>query len=242
MINSRKFASVLAIPLLAACATSQTPLGGAPGVSVAEMSTLPVPGVADLLPDEQYNVLRPLDVLAVEVFGVPELTRSVQVGATGSIDFPLIGSVPAMGRTPEELSLDIETRLRGSYVRDPDVSTRITDRSEQLVTIGGEISNPGRYPIGAPVTLMEAVAMGGGMGEYARQDEVLVFRTVGGERYIGVYNVQGIQRGNYADPVIYPSDIVIVGDSVMRRRLENILAITSAISTPLVLLERALTN
>jgi len=237
LLNLTKFAAVLGLPLLAACA-STAPVGGAPGVSVAEMSSLPVPGVGDFMPDAQYNVLRPLDVVQVEVFGVPELTRDVQIGATGSIDFPLIGTVPAMGRTPEELSLEIENRLRGTYVLDPDVTTRITERSQQLFTIGGEISSPGRYPIATPISLMEAVAIGGGMDDYASRDEVLVFRTVGDERYIGVYNIQGIQRGNYADPTIYPSDIVIVGDSPGRRRLDQILAITSALTTPLVLLER----
>ncbi len=239
MLNLRKFAGLLVLPLIAACA-SPHPLGGAAGVAIAETSELPVPGVGDFLPDPQYNVLRPLDVVQIDVFGVPELTRAVQIGATGSIDFPLIGTVPAMGRTPEELSLEIESRLRGTYVLEPDVATRITERSEQLFTIGGEVATPGRYPISTPITLMEAVAIGGGMDEYASREEVLVFRTVGEERYIGVYNVQGIQRGNYADPTIYPSDIVIVGDSPGRRRLENILALTTAISTPLVLLERVL--
>ncbi len=191
------------------------------------------------MPDAQYNLLRPLDVVQIEVFGVPELTRSAQVGATGSLDFPLIGTVPAMGRTPEELSLDIETRLRGTYVLDPDVTTRITERSQQLFTISGEVSRPGRYPITAPISLMEAVALGGGLEEYAKRDEVLVFRTVGENRYIGVYNLQGIQRGNYADPTIYASDVVIVGDSPGRRRLDSILDIVSSVLTPLVLIQRA---
>ncbi|KLI64081.1 polysaccharide biosynthesis/export family protein [Aurantiacibacter marinus] len=239
MFNLRKFAVLLVLPLLAACA-SPPPMGGAPGVSIADYSTMPTPGEGDFLPDVQDNLLRPLDVLQIDVFSVPELTREVQVGATGSIDFPLIGTVQAAGRSPEELSLEIESRLRGTYVLEPDVSTRITERSQRLFTIGGEVSNPGRYPIVAPITLMEAVAIGGGMDEYADKDEVLVFRTVGEERYIGVYNVEGIQRGNYADPVIYPSDIVIVGDSPGRRRLESILSLTTAIATPLVLLERVI--
>ncbi|WP_340587918.1 polysaccharide biosynthesis/export family protein [Erythrobacter alti] len=238
MLKLRKFAAVFSIPLLAACASTQ-PLGGAPDVSVAELSALPAPGVADFMPDAQYNLLRPLDVVQIEVFGVPELTRSAQVGATGSLDFPLIGTVPAMGRTPEELSLDIETRLRGTYVLDPDVTTRITERSQQLFTISGEVSRPGRYPITAPISLMEAVALGGGLEEYAKRDEVLVFRTVGENRYIGVYNLQGIQRGNYADPTIYASDVVIVGDSPGRRRLDSILDIVSSVLTPLVLIQRA---
>lgn len=237
MFDLKKFMAVTSALAVAACA-SAPPIGGAPGVSISEYAAMPAPGVEDYSPSEQYNLVRPLDVIQIDTFNIPELTREVQVGASGSFDFPLIGTVDAMGRTPEELAVELENRLRQTYVLNPDVTARIMARSEQLFTIGGEVATPGRFPINAPITLMEAVAIGGGMDEYAQRDEVLVFRTVGNERYIGVYNLEGIQRGNYADPVIYPSDIVMVGDSPGRRRLDDILAITSSILAPLVLIER----
>ena len=238
MLSIRKFAVLAGLPLLAACASTPEEIGAAPGVQVADVSVLPAPQTVDFMPDPTVYLVRPLDLVQIDVFGVPELTRQVQVGASGSFDFPLIGTVQAMGRTPEELSIEIESRLRDSYVLDPDVSTPITERSQQSFTIGGEITNPGRYPVTEPITLMQAVAIGGGLDEYAKRDEVLVFRTVGGQRYIGIYNIQGIQRGNYADPTVYPSDIVMVGDSPGRRRLDQILQITSSVLSPLVLLER----
>lgn len=224
---------------LAGCA-SQAPLGGAPNVSVVQTEILPIPGMSDQTLSVDATLIRPMDVIEIEVFGVPELTRAVQVSGSGNLDFPLIGSVAAVGRTTEELSFELESRLRESYVRDPDVSTRITDRSDLLFTIGGEVSRPGRFPIAEPITLLEAVAIGGGLGEYADNQDVLVYRTVGEDRYIGVYNLEGIQRGNYADPTIYPSDIVMVGENDGRRRLETAIGLVSAITSPLVLLERVL--
>lgn len=206
------------------------------------MAGMPQPTLQDYTQVRGEEALRPLDVLKVEVFGVEELSREVQVDAAGTIDYPLVGSLTAAGLTIGELSLVLEERLRNTYVLDPDVSARIIERAERHVTVGGEVTKPGRYPIEGPVTLMEAVALGGGMDEYAAHDEVLVFRTVGDDRYIGVYDVKGIARGNYPDPTVYPKDIVMVGDSPGRRRLENILQITTAVGTPLILLERILNS
>lgn len=203
---------------------------------------LPTPAIVDYMPDGQLNLVRPLDVLEVDVFGVEELSKEVQVGANGALDFPLIGSVTAMGRTTQELAHDIEGRLRGSFVLDPDVTLRITERAVQNFVVGGEVKDAGRYPLTEPITLMEAVAIGGGMDRFATRNEVLIFRTVNGERYIGVYDLRGIQRGNYADPTVYPNDVVMVGDSPARRRLDTVLQITAALASPLLLLERVLTD
>ncbi len=209
-------------------------------MTVAQSAVMPMPEITDVMPDPQTQLIRPLDVVQVEVFGIPELSREVQVSGNGMIDYPLIGSVEATGRTTEELSFALEQRLRDTYVREPDVTSRITERSTTLFTVGGEVARPGRFPIEGPITLMEAVAIGGGMDEFANEQEVLVFRTVGDERYIGVYNMQAIQRGNYADPQIYPSDIVMVGDSPGRRRIQDILSVVSSLTSPLILIERVL--
>lgn len=235
----QKFLAIGLAATLAACA-SPAPIGGAPGVALARTANLPMPTLADYLPDSSIGVIRPLDLIQIQVFGVGELSREVQVGANGTIDYPLIGSIVAAGKTTDELSFEIENRLRGSYVREPDVTSRIIERSEQFVTVGGEVEEPGRFPVETPITLMQAVALGGGLSDFASKDEVIVFRTVGEDRYIGIYNLEGIRRGNYADPEIYASDIVMVGESAGRRRLEQILTITTALSSPLILLERVI--
>lgn len=239
MSKFRKITVLLGLPLLAAC-VSNPPIGGAPGAQVTQVAEMPAPAFSDYAPVAQTQLIRPLDVMEVVVFGIEDLSREVTVGAGGTFDYPLIGTVNAMGRTPEEVSLEIEARFRETYVRNPDVTMRITERADQTVTVGGEVSRPGMFAITQPVTLMEAIALGGGMDEYAQQQEVLVFRTVGGERYIGVYDVRGIARGNYADPTIYPNDIVMVGESASRRNLELVLGVVSALGTPLVVIERAL--
>ena len=85
---------------------------------------------------------------------------------------------------------------------------------------------------------MRVVNQAGGLAEYAKLDDVLVLRTVNGQRYIGAFNIQAIQRGNYVDPTVYPNDIIIVGDSPNRRRLDGILQFAPLLSTSAILIDR----
>jgi polysaccharide export outer membrane protein len=78
----------------------------------------------------------------------------------------------------------------------------------------------------------------GGLSEFAKSDDVLVLRSVGDVTYIGVYNIEAIRRGNYPDPQIYADDIITVGDSPGRRRLQTILQLVPLLSTSAILVDR----
>ncbi len=224
--------------MLAAC-SSPGPIGQDPGVAVADLSSLPTPGAEDYSAGPQGDVARPLDVLTINVFGVSDLDRTVRVGAGGFFEYPLIGAVQANGRSLAEIAYELETRLSGGYVRQPDVTVEYGERAGQIFTIGGEVGSPGQYRLIQATTLMEAVAIGGGTTEYSQLDEVLVFREVGGQRFIGVYDMKAIQRGNYPDPQIYAHDVVMVGDSPNRRLIADVLQYTQLVTSPLILLDRA---
>ncbi|RJY08763.1 polysaccharide biosynthesis/export family protein [Aurantiacibacter aquimixticola] len=204
------------------------------------VGTLPAPQAVDFMAEPTTQAVRPLDVIEVSVFGVEDLSLTVQVGADGVLDYPLAGEVPAAGMTTTQVSAELEDRLRSTYVRNPDVTSRIIERAEQLITVGGQIERPGRFPVEAPVTLLEALALGGGITPEANRRELLIFREVDGERYIGIYNVSGIQRGNYPDPMVYPNDIVMVGENEALARVQRVVGIVSSITSPLILLERVL--
>ena len=229
--------AIAATALLAGC-VSTGPIGEDASIAVAELASLPAPGAQDYTAGPQDEVARPLDVLNVVVFGVPELSRTVRVSAGGFFDYPLIGAVQANGRSLPEISYEVETRLSGDYVRQPDVTVEFGERTGQVYTIGGEVGGPGQYPIVQSTTLMEAVAIGGGGTEYSQLDEVLVFREIGGQRYIGVYDMTAIQRGNYPDPQIYAHDVIMVGDSPNRRLIADVLSYTQLVTSPLILLDR----
>ena len=237
IIFRRVLLALAATAALAGCA-KELPIGQDSATMVAELSSLPAPSAQDYAVGRQDDQARPLDQLNIAVFGVPELARTVRVGNGGFFDFPLIGAVQANGRTLAEIGYEVETRLRGTYVRDPDVTVEFGERSGQLVTVSGEVARPGQYPIIQNTTLMEAVSLGGGRTQFSRISEVMVFREVNGQRYIGVYDLEGIQRGNYPDPQIYAHDIIVVGDSPNRRAMADLLQYAQIVTSPLILLQQ----
>jgi polysaccharide export outer membrane protein len=225
--------SIAAVLFLALAACSTPPLGG-PGVVVADAQGLPPPTRADLLSSSSPYLIGPFDKLRIDVFGIEDLQREVQIDASGRLSFPLIGVVEAAGLTPDELAEVIRTRLLGQFVRDPQVTVNLEETVSQVVTVDGQVNDPGAYPVVGRMTLMRAVATAGGVGEYAKLSDVVVFRQANGQQMVGLYNLEGIRRGNYPDPQIYAHDVVIVGTSEARRLFKDILEGSSLITTPLI--------
>jgi polysaccharide export outer membrane protein len=218
--------------VLSGCA-SLPPLGGE-GVQVISGTELPTPTRADLAANTRPYLIGPYDKLTIDVFGVEELKREVQIDASGRLSFPLIGVVEAAGRTPLEVASDIEARLRGAYVRDPQVTVNLEQTVSQVVTVDGEVNKPGLFPVVGRMTLMRAVAQAGGVADYANLEDVIIFREVDGQRLVGVYSLKGIRRGNYADPEVFANDVIIVGDSPTRRMIDQILGLGPLLTTPLI--------
>lgn len=242
-----KFRLVLAAMCLfvSACSTGRGQIGpitsanGAPTSSViaVKQEALPAPERADLFEQNRPYLIGPFDKLIIDVFGIEELSKKeVQTDAGGRISFPLAGIVEAAGKTPGELEDIIETRLRGSYVRDPQVTVNLKETVSQVVTVDGEVKQPGLYPVIGRMTLMRAIATANGLGEFAKKDDVIIFRTVNGQKMAGLYNLKAIRRGNYDDPGIFANDVVIVGDNVGRRLFKDALQILPAVTSPLVYL------
>ena len=90
------------------------------------------------------------------------------------------------------------------------------------------------YPVVGEMTLMRAVASARGLAEFAKLDDVVVLRTVNGQRYAGLYNLAAIRRGNYPDPRVYANDTVVVGDSSARRLFKDFLQVVPLLTTPII--------
>jgi polysaccharide biosynthesis/export protein len=194
--------------------------------SVAVRSELPVPTAADLVQGQRTMVIGPGDVLKIDILGAEDLSRVVTVDSSGSIQYPLIGNVDVLGATEAQIGTRIADGLRGRYVRDPQVSVRVTEAVSQRVTVGGAVKNPGVYPVLGDTTLSQSIARGGGLTEYARTDEVVVFRTVSGQRYAARFDIADIYGGRSIDPVLQPNDQVVVGSDRNRALLRDIAPLT----------------
>jgi polysaccharide biosynthesis/export protein len=115
------------------------------------------------------------DKLRVVVFGQEGLTNTYAIDASGSITMPLIGSVPARGRTPAGLAAEISAKLRNGYIRDPSVAVEI--ESYRPFFILGEVAAPGQYPYVPNMSVESAVAIAGGFSPRARRDRVTLTHT-----------------------------------------------------------------
>ncbi|HUE79350.1 MAG TPA: polysaccharide biosynthesis/export family protein [Sphingomicrobium sp.] len=177
----------------------------------------------------------PLDKLVITVFGAPELSGSFQTDAAGRLSLPLTGEIDAAGATPAELAAMVAAKLRGKYVRNPQVTVNLEESPNHQFTVDGQVTQPGSYPVVGSMSLMRAIAAAKGASEFARLDDVVVFRTVNGKSMAALYNLSAIRRGLYRDPPIYASDIVIVGDSKQRRLFQHLLQVAPLLTSPLVI-------
>lgn len=237
----KHFILVLGVGVLASCAggSNLNSAGVARTVTVAQAGALPEPNRNDLFQENRPYLIGPFDKLIIDVFGIEELsTKEVQTDAGGRISFPLAGIIEAAGRTPGELEELIEQRLRGRYVRDPQVTVNLKETVSQVITVDGQVKKPGLYPVIGKMTLMRAVATAEGVAEFAKLDDIVIFRTVNGNKMAGLYNLKAIRKGIYDDPEVFANDVVVVGDSQARRLFKDALQIVPLLTTPLVLLLR----
>ncbi len=141
------------------------------------------------------------DKLRVVVYGQEGLTNTYAIDAAGSITMPLIGSVPARGRTPAGLAAEISAKLRAGYIRDPSVAVEI--EAYRPFFILGEVAAPGQYPYVPNMTVESAVAIAGGFSPRAKRDGVTLTHT----------DASG--SGRFVVPLgtsISPGDTVFVGE------------------------------
>ncbi len=220
-----------AVASLAGCATDRT-FGASPSIEVTALQDLPPP-TTDL-----FYRIGPQETLDILVVGAEPLSGRFLTDERGDLSYPLLGIVNVGGLHPSSASQMIEDGLRGKFLRDPQVRIIPEEFARPTISVGGQVERPGSFSAVGKPTLLRVVNQAGGLAEYARLDDVLVMRTVEGQRYIGVFNIGAIQRGNYVDPALYPNDIVMVGDSPERRRLDNILQFVPLLTSASIIIDR----
>lgn len=217
-------AALVAVVLLSGCATGTKPVRSTEYATLAEQGNLPPPDTTTAagayigVPDYRIG---PLDQIEVSVFQVPDLSRTVRVNSAGEISLPMIGTVIAGGKTVGELEAAIADKLRESFLQDPQVSVFIQEFASQRVTVEGSVAQPGIKSLTGKTTLLQLVAMSGGLTRMADPEKIIVFRTIDGQRMVALFNLVDIRSGLAEDPQIYGDDVVVVDDSRARTVAET---------------------
>jgi polysaccharide export outer membrane protein len=237
-----KFGTAAIAALIAAAAL----LGGCRSASITtstvEQSNQSVPAqpVTGALPARpvigsvDYRV-GPLDVLDMEVFGVPALTRSVRVSEDGEISVPLIGRVPVAGKTVSEVEKEVGTRLSQGFLEKPQVTVFVKDYMSQRVTVEGAVRKPGIYALTGRTSLLQIVALSEGLDELANPKGIVIYRNIGDKRYAAAFDIREIRAGRLVDPEVIGHDIVVVDYSGARSNLRDFLIAVPAMALFLVL-------
>ena len=125
--------------------------------------------------DDAY-VIGANDVLAINVWKEPDVTRSVPVRSDGKISLPLAGELQAAGQTPRQLEQEITKRLQ-SYISDPEVTVIVTESRSQKINILGMVARPGTYLLSGSTTVLDAISMAGGFKDFAKKKSIYVLRA-----------------------------------------------------------------
>ena len=230
MMTYLRYIFVLAVAISVSACAKDRAIGLAPTVEVTSLEELPAPRG-----DVSY-LIGPQEKLEIEVIGAESLSGKFLTDVDGKLRFPFVGVVNVDGKSPSEAEQLIADQLRGKYLLDPQVRVMPEDFPIPTISVGGQVKKPGSFPATGKPTLLRAINQAEGLSEYAKQDDVLIFRTVAGQRYVGLYNLGAIARGNYPDPQLFPNDIVMVGDSPERRRLNTLLQIVPPLLTTALIL------
>lgn len=117
----------------------------------------------------------PGDLVAVRVWNAEQMTSKQRVRPDGTLALFFMDSLPVTGLTPSAVAAEITRRLDGVFVA-PRVSVVVEESAASTVTLLGEVRRPGTYAIARPVSVLEALALGSGITEYAKRSRIFVLR------------------------------------------------------------------
>jgi len=162
-------------------------------------------------PHDNSFVIGNDDVLAINVWKEPDISRSIPVRSDGKISLPLVGEVQAAGLTPLKLEKDIAEKLK-SYISEPEVTVMVQQVNSQKFNILGQVSKPGSYVIANSPTVLDAIALAGGFRDFAKRKSIYVLRhSPSGETRLP-FNYKEVSEGrNMSQNVqLQPGDTIIV--------------------------------
>jgi polysaccharide biosynthesis/export protein len=152
------------------------------------------------------------DLLAINVWKEPDISRAIPVRSDGRISLPLVGEVQAAGRTPLQLEEEITSKLR-NYIAEPEVTVMVQEIHSQKFNILGQVVKPGSYALELAPTALDAIATAGGFKDFAKQKSVYILRqNPGGSPSRIPFNYKSVIKGKNPQQNIklQPGDTIVV--------------------------------
>ncbi|MGH9583037.1 MAG: polysaccharide biosynthesis/export family protein [Bryobacteraceae bacterium] len=160
--------------------------------AVAPGRSLPMRTTAGSPADSKDYKIGPTDILMIRVWNEPEFSGPVSVHDDGNITLPLVGDLPAGGKTPDQVEQVISHAL-AKYVVKPLVTVTVQEVLSKKYYMDGEVAHPGEYSLAAPTTVLEAISKAGGLQEFANGKKIYILR---GDKRIK-FNYKDVLKGKH---------------------------------------------
>jgi protein involved in polysaccharide export with SLBB domain len=154
------------------------------------------------------------DTFDVRVYGETELSGTFRVATDGTIDYPLAGRMQVGGLRTGEIQRLIVAKLKGPYLKEPQVVVTIKDRNSQKISVLGQVTKPGQVSYYPNMTIVDAIASAGGFTGIAAKNSVNLRREVAGKIEMRVFPVADISEGRFPNVTVLPGDVLVVDERV----------------------------
>lgn len=160
--------------------------------------------------DSAYTI-RPGDMLQITVWKEGQLDKETLVLPDGKFDFPLIGTVDALNKTPAEVQAIIKTKLK-PFIPSASVTVVVKETKGNAVSVIGQVTHPGDVVMNRNLTVMQALSQAGGLTTYADEDDIVILRKVDGKETSIEFDYGDVSRGRHLDTniTLQPGDVVVV--------------------------------
>ena len=167
-----------------------------------------VPPVAVV--DADYKI-GPQDVVRIDVWKEPDISRTIPVRPDGKISLPLLNDVQASGLTAMQLATSLREGL-SKFLTSPQVTVTVTEINSRRVYITGEVTHAGALPILPNMTVLQALSSAGGFTQFAKLKNIYVLRTEDGKQVKHPFNYKEVVKGNLTEQniVLQPGDVIVV--------------------------------
>ena len=170
------------------------------------------PAAPSVATDDDSYVIGIDDVLSINVWKEPDISRAVPVRSDGKISLPLVGEVTAGGKTPKALKTEITEKLK-SYISEPEVTVMVQEMRSKKFNILGQVARPGSYPLTSAMTVLDGLALSGGFRDFAKKKAIYVLRKKADgtdERLPFNYKEVISGKNNQQNVKLMPGDTVVV--------------------------------
>jgi len=160
--------------------------------------------------DPDYKI-GPQDMLRIDVWKEPDISRVVPVRPDGKITLPLVNDVQASGLTTNQLAAKIAEGLK-KYITSPQVTVGVTEINSRRIFVSGEVGHPGAFPLLPNMTVLQALSSAGGFTQFAREKKIYILRMEDGKQVKHPFNYKDVISGKNVEQniMLEGGDIIVV--------------------------------